>query len=177
MGEHHRVDESDALSESRGDQVRAGRQQPGPEEDRASGGDRQVEPLEQPQSQQGLDDEASAQRVETEQGSQGVDDPPRLAQRRASMLVLLERCGQPAVQPEGDQAKQRIHHEHGLQRLAQRNAATRRDELRYTGAQRTGGPNQRAHQAVTRKERGALPGRDGARQRGLLQWQKHAHVA
>ena len=54
MREHHRVDEADAARERRGGELRHRAQQPGPEEERARRGERQVEALEEPQREERL---------------------------------------------------------------------------------------------------------------------------
>ena len=96
MGEHHRVDETDAMGDAHRDEVGERRQHAGPEEDRSRDRDRQLELLEQPQREQRLDEEAAAERVEAEQRGQRVDDALAIAQRRRARSGLDgERAGNP----------------------------------------------------------------------------------
>jgi hypothetical protein len=68
--EHHRVDEADAARERRGRELRHRAQEPGPEEERARGGEQELEALEEPQSKERVDDQATGERIDAEEAGE-----------------------------------------------------------------------------------------------------------
>ena len=74
MGEHHGVDEPDPLGDPGGGEIGQSGQHARPEEDRAGGGERETEALEQPERQQGIDDQTAREGIETEQGCEREHD-------------------------------------------------------------------------------------------------------
>src|SRR6185437_184185 len=115
MRKDHRPDESDPPRNRGSREIRGGDQQVGPEEEGGRRRDRQVESLEQPQGQDGLQEESTAKRVDAEERRQPIHD----AARRTERLGLCRggcprRLDNAIVEEAGTEPDQRIEPEHGL---------------------------------------------------------------
>jgi hypothetical protein len=73
MRENHGVDEAEALAQARRHRIREGGENVRPEEERARGGERQIETFEQPKRHEGLHGEAARKGIQAEERCELVD--------------------------------------------------------------------------------------------------------
>src|SRR5262249_5274918 len=71
--EYHRIDETEALPQPCGHRIGEGGEDVRPEEERARRGEREIEALEQPQRDEGLNRESAGERIEAEERGELVD--------------------------------------------------------------------------------------------------------
>ena len=138
-----------------GDREGEGRQHPGPEEEEACGAQRQIEPLEEPEREQRLNDETAGECVEAEQGGQSVDDVPRRPESPVCAAARRWRLpGYPGIEQAAGDAQCSIEHEHRLdgRQLVEPGSG---QKLRGSGSERPEGGAQRTDQAVPREHAGA----------------------
>src|SRR5262249_6359095 len=89
MREHHGVDEAEARTEPRRHRVGEGGEHVRPEEERARGGEREIETLEQPERHERLDGEAARKRIQAEERGELVDGSARGAESGGTRRRLL----------------------------------------------------------------------------------------
>ena len=158
-------------------ELRAGRQQPSPEEELAGSGEREVETLEQPEREQGIDDQPASEGIDREQRRQFDHDAARRPQRFGRRCLLVHTVvRQGAIQDEDQDAGQPVGDEHQTQRVELGQAGIGQ-HLRDHGRQRTGRGTQGADEGIAREQEGARLALRRFGQPRMLQRQEDADVA
>ena len=158
-------------------ELRGRRKQTCPEKELAGGGERELEALEQPEREQGIDDQAAGEGVNREQRRQLDHDAARRPQGCGrSGVVLSGWIRQCAIHEEDRDAGEPVGDEHEAQRV-ELGYAGRRQDLGESRRQRTQGRTAHADEGVACKEESARLALRRRRQPGVLQRQEHADVA